>query len=162
MKRFFLTLSLLFVTFCCFSQKIKEKEVDKFTKQLRLNTDDVRMAEFWFRIRTVDTTIFLIMTTDGRGVGVIGDKEEILLLLDDDSVIKAYSTGIQSSFRNGASQRSVHQYSLTKQNLETLSKHKLKSVRKYLSDTYVDFDVLENKMGKMADLSKVVLSELPK
>lgn len=148
------------------AQKVVKNETDKFTKQHRVSTDMVVLKSGFgtflnVRLRSVDSSYFIIVGGGGQGADVIGSDDQIIFLLDNDSTITAYSTGIQSydvSVSSGITHKKYsHQYRLTKNDILILSAHEVKSVRKYGSKYYNDIDIKGKNAGKLAELSKEFL-----
>src|SRR5258705_13426983 len=131
MKPFFL---LLLLPIFSYSQKIRVNEIDKFTKQRRIETT-VAVAKMaigcnvGFYYRSVDTTLFINVTGSGCAVGVIGTDDPFIFLLDNDSTVTVYSKGIQDykiSYDNtlGTSKYYTHEYYIKKSDIEKLAVHK--------------------------------------
>jgi len=162
--KYFLFIALTIFSLESYSQKVIENEIDKFTKQHRVRTDRILVkggfsTNMFIGFRSVDTTCFLIVSGNGDGADVIGDKEEIILLLDNDSTITAYSTGIQDyTIQTGVSTNTyIHQYSISVNSIRAISKSKLKSIRKYGSGHYNDFDIKGKNSGKLAEEARIFL-----
>lgn len=153
-----------------FSQKIKvESEIDKFTKQKRVKTSYVAikpgMAEqVTVSLRSVDTMYFITFKGRGKGSGVIGSTDRIIILLDNDSTVSIMPTGIQSyDIGYGTAPDSyTHQYFIKKEDLINLSTHDLKSFRKYYDRHYADIDINEKRKGDLRELASEFLKELNK
>jgi hypothetical protein len=87
----------------------------------------------------------------GDGADVIGNKDQIIFLLDNDSTVICVSTGIQDYEIDVSSHISsksyLHQYFISIDDIKKLAAHKLKSIRKDGARGYVDIDV----KGKNSD-----------
>ena len=119
-----------------------------------------------FTIRSVDKNIFINVLGLSCAVGVIGDKEKCLLLLNNDTAVTVYSTGIQSydtrPSQYGSSQSYNHQYSITLEDLNTLANSELTTVRRYYNNNYSDIEVPSKANKKLQKLVKVFLEEFLK
>jgi hypothetical protein len=139
-------------------------EVDKFTKQKRLETADVTlkaklMEGLAARIRTVDSTVFVIISGYGSGAAVIGEADKAIFLLDDETTVTGYSTGIQS-YDIGSRNTYSHQYRIYRADLETLAKHDVKSIRKYTVKGYYDLDIPEKNRGEIKGIASLIVKNL--
>jgi len=155
-----------------FSQKIKVNEIDKFTKQKRIETT-VSFARqglncgIGFSFRSVDSTYFINVIGYGCAVGVVGKDETFIFLLSDSSTVTVLSKGIQSYTiaSGGTFSRDTyeHEYYITIPDIEKLSKAKVVSVRAYYNSNYSDIDFKEAKQQVvLMKLSDVFLKELKK
>src|SRR5882672_9785138 len=100
MKSLFLICLSLAIFSYSHSQKIKKDEVDKFTKQRRIETSISYVRQslgcvLGFSYRSVDSTCFINVHGSGCATGVIGKDDKFILLLKDSSVIEITSTGVQ-------------------------------------------------------------------
>jgi len=163
------TLLLAMVLIPCMSigQKIKKSEIDKFTKQKRVETSKeflrdglTNNAGVW--IRSVDTACFINLTGMNWAVGVVGPDDQAVFLLDNDETVTARSTEIQSYSISKYGNYYDHQYRISKQDLEKLAAHELKSVRRYTSKGYTDLDIKDRKKEALKELSALFLAELNK
>lgn len=163
-----LLLVLISLPVMAFSQKIKKSEVDKFTKQKRIETSSELIRSGFtdvvaVSLRAVDTTCFINLLVTNWSIGVIGSDSPIMFLLDNGETVTAMSTGIQSYKISNASTKSFdHQYKISKEGLEKLAAHKLKSIRRYTTENYSDLDIKERMQDRLKDLSAVFLEELNK
>lgn len=165
MRLFFI--SLLLLPLFSIGQKIKEVEIDKFTQERRVKTSEQFVKEgmfdrvgFWYR--SVGKTYFINQEASGWGVGVVGDGEKLIFLLDDNQTISVLSTGIQDYTINKYGNYYSHQYSISKDDIEKLANHNLKSIRKYTVKGYSDLDVKDKRQDELKNLSGVFLAELNK
>lgn len=160
-------LFLCFLPLISFSQKIKSNEIDKFTKQKRIETSIETVKQAWgcglgFWYRSVDTTYFLNIVGYTCGEKVIGSGDEVILLLSDSSTVKAISPKVQlpNEGRRTVSTNYSHQYLITKEAIEKLAKYNLESIRIYSAEVYEDAEI--PKKDKLKELSKVFLAEISK
>jgi hypothetical protein len=167
MRKLFFLLSLLFCFTISFSQKLKVNETDKFTKQRRLQTDEIKMKVKMFDVvllylRAVDQSTYITIWGTGEGADVIGDGDQAIFLLDNDSTVTVYSTGVQDYTigQNGDSYR--HQYRITGEDIKKLSEHGIKSIRKYGAGGYIDINIPDKKQDAFIKTAALFLSELNK
>jgi hypothetical protein len=165
--KYALLATIVAISFSATAQKIKKSEVDKFTKQKRIETTDVSLKAGLYEsmithIRSVDSTCFMIFAGTGNEAQVIGDDDKLIMLLDNDSTITALSTGIQDYNIYTNHRTYSHQYEIALDDIETISSHDVKSIRKYTAKGYVDFDVPEKKKAELKQLCLVFLAELRK
>jgi hypothetical protein len=166
MKKIFIVVSIL-LSLHGFSQKIIQSEIDKFTKQKRIKTSDEwlknRLVEgIAVYIRSVDTTAFINLNGYGPGADVIGSSDPAIFLLNNDSTVEVFPTGIQSYDIGSTYKTYSHQYYISISQIETLSRFDVKSVRKYGSDHYVDIEIPEKHQDQIKKLSLLFLAEYRK
>jgi hypothetical protein len=162
--KYILALFLL-LPFAGYSQKLKVNEFDKFTKQHRLETSPVTLkAKFSEGIavtfRTVDTSIFVLLSGYGAGTGVIGSDDRAIFLLDDGTTVSVYSTGVQTYNINKMQDSYNHQYRISFLDLNTLSNHDVKSIRKYTAKGYADIDIPEKNAGSVKKIAALIIGNL--
>lgn len=152
-----------------FSQKITQDEIDKFTKQRRIETSSEKFKNHiggavGAYIRSVDSTCFIVLKGFGSYADVIGTDDRLIFLLDNDETVSAYSTTIQSyEIGYGKSPKSFsHQYRIDKAGIEELSQHNLKSIRRYGSSGYMDIDISEKKNDEFKKVAALFLATLSK
>lgn len=145
-----------------FGQKLIVNETDKFNKSHKLKTSDVKLKyglhAYMRSAGYPDTTYyFIILHGFGRGADVIGENEKAIFLLDDDTTITVYSTGFQSYEISKYDNRFNHQYQAVKSDIEALASKTVKSIRKYGSDHYNDFDLLKSNSDDLKKLATLIL-----
>lgn len=148
-----------------FGQKLSVNEIDKFTKDHRLQTSNIRLKTGMLAyIRTVShadpksTSYFIKLFGSTPAPDVIGENDRLLFLLDNDSTVTGYSTGFQSY--QISPKMYYHQYRITESDLRSLSSHNLKSIRKYGSGGYSDVEIPERNQGELKDAAAIILKEL--
>jgi hypothetical protein len=153
-------ITLILIIYCIqgSGQKIIKNEVDKFSKQKRVETSEVWLSNklhnrLNVHLRSVGEYNYALFYADGKGAGIINEQYPLIFLLENDSTIKIHPTGLQS-YEFGSSQNYYknHQYNISDDNLNSLSKQTVKSVRVYTSEGYCDYDVKEKDAGKFKDL----------
>jgi hypothetical protein len=158
-------LTLLLLLPCLsFAQKLKVHEIDKFTNQKRLETERVWLIHFSdglsISFRSVDSTCFVKFYGYGKGTNVIGEDDKLIFLLDDGTTLSVFPTGLQDYDVNVGTSTYNHQYSISIADLALLSKHNIKSIRKYTSRGYSDFSIPEKKQDEPKKLATLLLKNL--
>jgi hypothetical protein len=163
-----LTVIILLLSFSFLSaQEIQVNEIDKFTKQKRIETDHtvINGSVFCYlelKLRSVDTTCFIELRGSGCAVGAVGEQDYLMFLLDNDSTVKVYSKGIQS-YHIGQNVKSyAHEYAINRHQLMELQTNKVKSVRRTFDNSYYDLDVKPKFQERIQKLNEVFLSALAK
>lgn len=146
-------------------QKIVKNETDKFTQQKRVETNEVRLkfglsTRLLFKLRSSGDACYAIFSGYGEGAAVIGNKDQLILLLDNDSTVILTSTGLQSYTVNQSTNSYTHQYSADKEDIVLLSEHKVKSIRKYTVKGYIETDIPNKNQDKIKETAKVFLDAL--
>jgi hypothetical protein len=155
---------IVLTTLSVHGQKITSK-YDPFLKATRLETGWMTLHGGIYKMlggmfRSVDNTPFFIF--NGFGSHVIGSDDQLIFLLTDDSMVTCVSTEIQSYTVGQYGNTWKHQYSMGIADMERLAKTKVKQIRKYTSDGYIDYDVPEKNAGKFSELAGRFLSEMAK
>ncbi|MFN2437709.1 MAG: hypothetical protein ABR503_00820 [Chitinophagaceae bacterium] len=150
-----------------FCQKIKINEIDKFIKQRHIETAPSVLKNepgvgLSVTLKAVGPNYFVLLAGHGTGAGTISAEDQVIFLLDNDSTVTIQSTGIQSYEIIKDQNTYKHQYKISLAGLEALSKHTLRSVRKYDFKGYADIDILAKNQGELKALSTVFLKELQK
>jgi hypothetical protein len=158
---------LLMIAITANSQKITQSQIDKFTKQRRIETGYVALrgglgTGIGAKIRSVDTSAFIILVGHGRGTGVIGLGDPAIILLDNDSTVIVTSTGVQTYDIGDYENSYQHQYRISLEGIEKLKGNDVKSIRRYITDEYSDLDIPKNNAGKLRKLAEVFLREYNK
>jgi hypothetical protein len=156
MHKLFLLSFLGFLSFSqLFGQKLKQDEVDKFTKKSIKATSWENliggggMSSLFtnFRIRKIDENVYfeLKMMLNGK-IYSIYENDKIIFLLDNDSTITLYNiessvackgcgaTGFVGSDGYGTHTR----YLLSDIDIDSFKKNKIAGIRIYTSDSYVE------------------------
>jgi hypothetical protein len=102
------------------------------------------------------------LTAVNWGVGVVGQNDKLIFLLDNEETVTVVSTEIQSYTNSKYGSYYDHQYRIVKDDIAKLADHDLKSIRRYTSKGYADLDIKEKKQQELKNLSKVFLDELNK
>jgi hypothetical protein len=148
-----------------YAQKLKVNEIDKFTKQKRLETSNATLKAkltegIGVSFRCVDSSIYVLLSGYGPGTGVIGEDDKAIFLLDDETTVTVYSTGLQSYTINKYQNVYNHQYKIALSDLQTLSKKNLKSIRKYTSKGYADIDIPEKNNDEVKKIAALIIDNI--
>ena len=162
-----ITILLLIAPLFASAQKIKLNEYDKFIKQRRIETTassvkigkDVDLA---ISFKSVGPTIYTLLNGTGIGAGTVGLDEQTIFLLENDSTVIAKSIGVQSFDYVNNKNQFKHLYSISLQDVEALSRNKIKSIRKYDYKGFVDISVPSKNADNIKKLSTVFVNELKK
>lgn len=142
------------------AQKVVKNEIDAFSKEKRVETNYVKIGSGFTWIlqancRSVADKYFFNLNGKEWGVGTIGENDQLLFLLQNDSTIAITPTGIQSYEIAQGGNYYTHQYYLTKSDIETLSTVKVKKMRKYYSSKYDDVDIKDKNSDNLMHLFAV-------
>jgi hypothetical protein len=148
-----------------YAQKLKVNEIDKFTKQKRLETSNATLKAkltegIGVSFRCVDSSIYVLLSGYGPGTGVIGEDDKAIFLLDDETTVTVYSTGLQSYTINKYQNVYNHQYKIALSDLQTLSKKNLKSIRKYTSKGYADIYIPEKNNDEVKKIAALIIDNI--
>jgi|GEM_PF-1735735 len=160
-------ISLLFflIPFISFSQKIEKDEIDTLTHKRRIVTTETGLKNgvsqylgAWYR--TVDTTVVIALVGNGVAVGNISATDIAILTTVDDKDITIQPVAAQNCIGKGFSNAYEHQYYISKEDVITLSTHKLQNVRRYTASGTTDIPIPDKKQDALMKLSKLLLKEL--
>jgi hypothetical protein len=155
---------LLFFPLFSYSQKLKVNEIDKFTKQKRVETERTWLKRasdgVSVSFRSVDDSYYLKLYGYGRGTGIVDEEDKLIFLLDDESSIIIYPTGLQDYSINTGTSTYNHQYHISLEQIQTFSEHNIKSIRKYTSKGYADFDIPNKKQDEVKKLAILLLKNI--
>jgi protein TonB len=165
MKRFLFFLFVL--PLVCGAQKLKFNGFDNFLKKWRAEsfpvhlkaTPEIKMA---MSLRSIDTTFFLWLTGSGVGTNTVDIGTEVIFFLENDSTVTARSNSIQPIDYGSLAPVYRHEYVISLEDLETLSRNNVKSVRKYSVGGFDEVLITKNNSGLARQLSALFLSELKK
>jgi hypothetical protein len=162
----YILLGILLIPVLCFSQRLTVNEVDKFNKLHRLQTSNVRLKTGMLAyIRSAidsDKNAFYYIKLFGSvpTPDVIGSGDRLIFLLENDSTVTVYSTGVQSY--EISPKMYYHQYRATEEDIETLAKNNIKSIRKYGTDGYIDVEIPGKNQGDLKDAAILILKAVKK
>jgi len=175
MKKY-IQLALLLILFSTslFAQKIKKREVDKFTKNKVVKTSwETINADLKFTCSIRGTKInesyyldFKIMMGMG-GVFAVPDGESIMLLLENEEVIKIHnpehtisSVGAGATGMMGSGSDGVFlSCKVAQEQLESIAKSNITKVRIYTTDGYVEANINNRKAKKANKVIDLIIAE---
>ena len=141
MKKILLLIALTFVTSVSFAQKIKKKEVDKFTKNLTIETSKESLYsvnfmasgfiyKFDFCIRKVGDSYAMPANILLRDIEKYDEKSGVTFLLDNDDTVELITnyTGIGAT-KFGQGYFFETSFSLSNDDVNKLKEHKITNVR---------------------------------
>ncbi|MCZ2278328.1 MAG: hypothetical protein LC117_10410 [Bacteroidia bacterium] len=140
-----------------YSQKLEKNETDKFTKKTIKATSWEKligkggMSSLFtnFRIQKVDETVwFELKMMMNNKIYSINEKDQIIFLFENDSTLTLYNNESTVACKGcgapgfvGSEGYGTHTYYLlTKNDIAFFKRNKIKSVRIYNSETYVEGD----------------------
>lgn len=153
----FFIVTLLISCTSIFGQKLKQNEVDKFTKKTIKTTSwetligggGMTSLMTNFRIKKVDETVWfeLKMMMSGK-IYSIREKDQIIFLFEDNSTVTLYNhestvtcKGCGAPGFVGSDGYGTHTYYLlSADDIAALKKNKIVGIRIYNSDSYVERD----------------------
>jgi len=154
MKKNLSFLLFIFLFTQSYAQDIKENKFDQFTKQQRVKTKKIVLKSglscgINLIFRSVDSTFFVIMEGYGCAVGVVGEMDDAIFLMKNDSVIRVQSTGIQSYQIGRPNDYYTHQYRISKERIFALTQQPIKAIRRYYNSNYQDIEIPESNTKKV-------------
>lgn len=176
MKKLFLLLTLSLVTSLCFSQKLKENEIDEFTgkkkmvtswENLCLNGKDYAFA----KVQNYDGYILLhikhMPSWGGTKPYSIDEGDKLMLMLDDGTVVTLYSPemvfsaiGAGATGLTGSAVEGIYPtYPVNNEDVETLKSQPLKKVRMYTTNGYIEVELKGGKKEMIKNMLELVTEE---
>jgi hypothetical protein len=171
MKKIQLIFLFNLLTLFTFGQKIVENSFDKFLKVNRIKTSDLTIdmkfsSVLTLSIRSVDTNIFLKLSGRGYPIGIVGDNDDVVILLANDSTISLKSKGLQTYERNGGLNNLDkvfhYEYLIQISQIESLCGIELTSIRINSGQSYHDIEINRKMHESIKKLFKVFFSEYMK
>ena len=162
-----LLVCLLLFPFHSYSQKLKTNEFDKTRKKWRMETfpvklksaDDIKMD---VSMKAWDTSFFIQLMGSGIGTNSIDMDSKVIFLLDNDSAVTARSSAVQSIDYGNLVPTYRHEYIVSFEGLESLSRNNVKTLRKYSIGGVDDIAIEKTNAIKIRDLSNFFIGELKK
>jgi len=121
--------------------------------------DDIKMD---VSLNAWDTSFFLQLMGSGIGTNTIDTDSKVIFLLDNDSAVTAKSSAIQSIDYGNLVPTYRHEYMVSFEGLEALSRHNLKTLRKYSIGGVDDIAIEKQNAAKIRELSNFFIGELKK
>ena len=147
------------------AQKLKRSEYDAAKKIWRIETQPVNLksatgSKTDAALSAAGTVYSLWLSGSGTGANTVIAGDALILLLDDDSTVTVKSPAVQNVERSSNSYN--HEYRVSQEDLEVLSRHDLRALRKYSAEGYSDVYLEKEATGRLKELSTAFLSELKK
>ena len=158
---------LLVLPVVLMAQKIKSYDYDKATQKWRIETNALNLksaagTKMDVSMNASSNSFFIELMGTGVGTSTVDVDNEVVFLLDNDSVVKAKSLFVQSIDYGQTIPAYHHEYSLSYEALQKLSRHNLKSLRKFSAGGYDDIAIDKKNEAKMKELSLFFIEELKK
>ncbi|MFN2438338.1 MAG: energy transducer TonB [Chitinophagaceae bacterium] len=108
---------------------------------------------------SLDSSFYLQLTGSGLGANVLGEDDQLILLLENDSTITLKSTGLQTYDVSKIPNTYKHEYTFSLADLEKLSQHDLRALRKYRAQDFDDVYIPKENYDKIKKLSSLFIEE---
>ena len=120
----------------------KFQKVRKVEKEVKVNkANGVGDGYMAINFCKYDTSLFFRITYINRKGAVVGSKDAVMFLFEDDSSIKAYPDQVYSSNYKSSTNQQVLHATYNSDDLTMLKLKKVKAIRLYYNDVYHDYDV---------------------
>lgn len=158
---------LLLLPVFVMAQKIKSYDYDNTTKKWRMETNPLNLksaagTKMDASLNASANSFFIELMGTGVGTSTVDVDNEVVFVLDNDSVVKAKSLLIQSIDYGQSVPAYHHEYSISYAGLEQLSRHNLRSLRKYSAGGFDDIAIDKKNEAKIKELSRFFIEELKK
>lgn len=137
---------------------VNKVHLESYTVNLK-TAADVRLDA---SLHAADTGFLITLMGSGIGTGTVDAADEAIFVLDNDSTVKVKSIGFQGIESKNFVNSYKHDYAISQEVLETLSRHNLRRVRKYALTEYKDIYLDEPSSGNLKALCVYFLQELDK
>ena len=156
---------LLLFPLSLFAQKIKRSEYDAAKKTWRIESNPVNLKtaagiKMDAALQWRDAACSIWLSGSGIGASTVIAGDRVIFLLDDDNTVTVKSPSVQNVSRGASAYN--QEYLLALEDLERLSQHNLKGLRKYSSDGYEDVYLGKEAAPRLKELSAAFLTELKK
>lgn len=172
MKKTLLLLFLLASTIT-FAQVVSLKENDRFTKKNILQVNAMKGKKWgqfdniaegmannvYFSLKAENTSYYLQLNTFVNNFTCLSEDSKVILLLEDESTIELFNkTKTDCASQN---QSITGRYSISADQIKTLSEKYLSEFRIYYSEGYSDYTVKKGKKDIVKGTARLFLNELP-
>jgi hypothetical protein len=136
---------LALIPFAVYGQKITENKKDDMTGHTIIKTSKERltgMSSNWIKagVIKINNAEYLALTiSNGGSFFIIREGAELMIKLDNDSIIKGYSNSLESANDGVGGKQADCIYKFA--NTEPLKSKNISKIRVYTTEGYVDFDV---------------------
>jgi len=165
MKEFLII--LLFFPLALGAQTLKVSDYDKTLKEWRIESFPVNLKsapgiKMDVALRSSGNSFFVELQGSGIGSKPVDIDDQVIFLLDNDSTVTVKSRTAQPYDYSKSTNTYKHEYKISLQDLEYLSKHNLQALRKYSSKKFDDIYIGEENAEKVKALSTLFINELKK
>lgn len=148
-------------------QKFRVNEFDKSSNKWKLETfpvavksaDNIKMD---ISLKSADSSFLIELSGSGIGTNTLDKNSELVFLLQNDSTVIVKSPTIQSIDYGELLPTYRHQYIMSLAEIQKLSRHELKSLRKYSVGGFDDIAIEKKNASKLKELSAFYIQELKK
>lgn len=149
------------------AQKIKRSAYDATKKAWRVESNTLNLkttpgTKTEITLSSTGTDYILWLKGSGIAANTVMAGDELIFLLDDDSTVTLKSPSVQDVVRTASGNAYNDQYVLTQEDLEILSRHNLRALRKYSTEGYNDVSVQKETASQLKESSAAFLNELKK
>ena len=162
-----LLLLLLLLPFAAKVQELKRHVTEPASSKVELETFPVNLAsapgaKMEAFLSASGSSFFLTLMGSGKGTNTIDVDNQTIFTLDNDSTVVVRSTAVQGFESKDFVNTYKHEYAITPETLQALSRHNLRRVRKYSMLEYADIDVNPESVANLKQLSAFFLQEAKK
>lgn len=148
-------------------QELKRNGIDSVPNRMVLETIPVNLktapgVRMDVALAANGSSFFLTLTGSGKGTNTVDINNEAVFVLDDDSTVTVKSVAVQGFESRNFVNTYKHDYAITQNDLEILSRHNLRRVRKYSMSEFADIVPDENAAANLKTLSAFFWQELKK
>ena len=159
--------AFLLLPFVAKVQELKRNTTDPASNKREMETFPVNLAaasgvRMDACLSASGNSFFLTLMGSGKGTNTIDIDNQTVLTLDNDSAVVVRSTAVQGFESKDFVNTYKHEYAITPQALQELSRHNLRRVRKYSMREFADIDVDEGSAANLKTLSAFFLQEIKK
>lgn len=161
-------LALAVMSIGTYAQKIKVSEYDKFIKAYRIEAERVvfkmNLGGFFIvKIRSVDSTIFIGVDEANYITDGVGEGQDLIFLLDNDSTINVHAKQSQIGRKLESGYRIANlEYYTSIADLNQIRRSTIKSIRIYGLSGYKDIDIKEGDAKDMSHMCEIFIEEFTK
>lgn len=147
------------------AQELKRNEMDVQSNKKLVETSPVNVkaapdSKMDVALRAAGTSFFLQLAGSGTGANTININDLAIFLLDNDSTVTVQSAAIQGYGGDNTIKTYIHEYPLRQEDLESLSRHNVKALRKYSMIGFEDIYLSERDGANLKTLFAFFLKKL--
>lgn len=157
-KFYFVLCLMVLVSLSAYSQKIKEREYDEFTKSTKITTSKETLYTRYF-LMNIDKRFKFYIRKDGESKYIMfaqilssdcekyDESSGIMLLLDNGEIVSLTTSYTGVSKRDDKQWIFETSFVLSLQDVELLKASDIKKARVTTLDSYYDTEIIEDKRG---------------